>query len=133
MRGGIRKGCMVGSVPLAASMRPPQNAGGNRARREKQTRDQKGFNEAPAKCGGESERTRAEPSGSPVASMRPPQNAGGNLECIVRIASRAVASMRPPQNAGGNQYLERRLPRNYRGFNEAPANCGGESRRPGRE
>ena len=81
---------------LAASMRPPQKAGGN-------------------------QRSTAIEEGELGASMRPPQKAEGNFaegfDCLPDLA----ASMRPPQKAGGNSTWPM-----IAGFNEAPAKSGGE-------
>ena len=105
-------------------MRPPQKAGGNGGLRHVGRR-RRGFNEAPAKSGGEYPAAQGQEPDDP-ASMRPPQKAGGNStasaptrrwpgrfneapaksggECPGRPlwSAEPTASMRPPQKAGGN-------------------------------
>ena len=58
--------------------------------------------------------------------MRPPQNAGENLKMDWRGYAERLASMRPPQNAGENAVAEVSATATAKGFNEAPAECGGK-------
>ena len=85
----------------------------------------RGFNEAPAKSGGERARR-------PVilvlidASMRPPRKAGGNEIAAVAGERQSVASMRPPRKTGGNAAGSVPTPgASGPCFNEAPAKSGG--------
>ena len=61
-----------------------------------------------------------------IASMRPPLNAGENSAMPHGLHRASIASMRPPLNAGENasQQVPRLLGKH--GFNEAPAERGGE-------
>ena len=83
-------------------MRPPQNAGGIRSARRCSRMERSGFNEAPAKRGGDYDRVPLQAPAPDAASMRPPQNAGG----IGRRGAQRVD--------GGRR------------FNEAPAKRGGD-------
>ena len=60
------------------------------------------------------------------ASMRPPLNAGENKDRIWAAFKEFLASMRPPLNAGENRRSGAQLHHAVCGFNEAPAERGGE-------
>ena len=77
----------------------PAKSGGDSPPVEPVAAPEPGFNEAPAKSGGDSG-DHARRGRLRRASMRPPQKAGGIPTDV------EIASMRPPQKAGGISALE---------------------------
>ena len=100
--GENRAGIGLVERQVDASMRPPQNAGENPKRRLTARMGRPSFNEAPAECGGKRRHSRDCQSFRKEASMRPPQNAGENAVGVAICGTQGDASMRPPQNAGEN-------------------------------
>ena len=102
-RGGeLGRGARAAGRALAASMRPPLNAGENLVRRCRKCSCAIGFNEAPAERGGEQDALAPMLASRHRFNEAPAERGGERRRRRVPRTAGWLASMRPPLNAGEN-------------------------------
>ena len=95
---------VIGHAELvAASMRPPQNAGENTRRLRTPPVEPRGFNEAPAECGGKPVWHDGREGDAACFNEAPAECGGKPARALYDAYVTWAASMRPPQNAGENR------------------------------